>query len=457
MARCVMCRLGVLVTIILATLVANATSCMGPITVCSSFDGSQTVFRGRVIEIVPVYLPPTPVTYPDGSKTTLYAGPGTEHVRLEVLEVFKGNPGSEITVTSPARDMRFEVGSEAIVFASRFGTANEFGAGLCSRTHSLTDAAADADLAWLRAYPTAPERSAIFGSFSLQDHAEARIAATVAISGDESRTAASDDKNSYRFDNLAPGTYKLTASVPAGMVADGARTVTVAAKSCAEVDWYVRFDSHIQGKVTDIAGKPLSGIGVELLRPSNFRGGFTFVTTGVTDANGEYDISKVAPGDYWVALNPLAPDNRSPYTPVYYPAASTLAAAKLLHLTASGSLSGIDLVQPEPLQAAIVHARVIRGDGEPVDQAKVDAVDTRNRNQFIRGVADATGWAELHLYAGREYYFDATTPGEREPVCAGPVRFVAKDGLVLDTLTLDKSFDQCRDYSKLDARPAAKP
>jgi hypothetical protein len=32
----------------------------------------------------------------------------------------------------------------------------------------------------------------------------------------------------------------------------------------------------------------------------------------------------------------------------------------------------------------------------------------------------------------------------RASACAGPVKFIAKEGLVLNALTLDKTFDECR-------------
>jgi hypothetical protein len=439
-----------LFAILLTTLAAHAMTCIGPITVCSSFDKSTMVFRGRVVEITPVPLTPTPtsnsIPLAAGSKLVTRAVQGEERVRLEVLEVFKGDPGSEITITAPEQDRSFTLGNETIVFANSYGTGKIYAGGICSRTHPLTDTREDADLAWLRAYPTAPPKATIFGSVSRHDRTPGRVAATLALTGEERHTAALDEKNNYKFENLLPGTYTVTASLPAGWVAYGPQTVTVAAKSCAEVDWYVDYDSHIKGRVTDAAGKPLVGLSVSLLKPSDNRVGYTYAAGLVTtSADGEYDVAKTAPGDYWVALYERGPTNNYlHYAPVFYPAASTTAGAKLLHLSASETLEGIDLVRPEPLQPAVVHARVKRPDGSPVDQAKFDAIDPAFPTRANPGTADETGQAELHLIAGREYLLTAWSEDGKQPECAGPVKFTAKDGLVLDVLTLDKSFHACR-------------
>ncbi len=428
------------VVVVISSLFAHATVCPQSTTVCSSFEANSIVFRGRVLEVKVPASPAVSHTYPDGSTSVLFFVPVSVQVRFEVLEVFKGEPGREITVD--AGQGMFNQDGEYVVFASPYKAAMV--ASVCSRTHQITDAAEDADLMWLRAYPTAPATAAIFGSFAVAGGTNEKTAASVTLSGDVTRTAIVDEKNSYRFGELPPGAYTGTASVPAGLVTEGAKTVSVRAKGCAEVDWYVQHDSHIRGMVTDASGKSLSKISVGLLRPAANRTGFEIVTRQGTDERGNYDFSKVEPGDYWVALYPLGPNNNEPHAPVFYPSGSTSATAKLLHVTASESLADLNLVAPEALHPVVVKVQVLREDGGAVDQAKVIAKDMLTPTQAIDSTADSSGRAEIMLYAGRVYKLVANTPGTREPACAGPVQFVAKDGLVLDAMTLDKSFHDCR-------------
>jgi hypothetical protein len=87
---------------------------------------------------------------------------------------------------------------------------------------------------------------------------------------------------------------------------------------------------------------------------------------------------------------------------------------------------------------------VVNQDGSPVIKANVAATDPMTPTQFIGGVADEKGDADITLYEGREYSLIASTSGYREPACAGPVKFIAREGLQLGTLTLDKTWAQCR-------------
>ena len=439
-----MCRVLGLLALLWATLPAHGTSCIGPITVCSSFDQSTVVFRGRVVAIDSTSPPPIPVTHPDGSETVVYSGPGTDRVLLDVLETFKGHPGKQISIS--AGQGMFKEGGEYVVFASTNTATNEIVASVCARTHALTDPEHDADLAWLRAYPNAPPTATIYGKFEIIGSADEKVVGSVAISGKESRAVAADDKSSYAFKDLAPGTYTVAARIPNGMLTDGPQTVTIAAKGCAEVDWYLKYDSHIKGAVTDSTGKPVSAVFVSVLQPEDNRVGFTRTGFGQTDEHGSYDISKIPPGDYWVALHQYAPSRTEPYLPVFYPSGSTPATAQLVHLPASGTLEELNLVLPPPLQPAVVHVRVVHQDGTPVDQARLIAKDM-NANlglTFFDATTNADGWADITLYAGQEYFLFAETPGEREPPCGGPLKFVAKEGLAFNALTLDKTMSECR-------------
>jgi len=426
---------------LLACLPAHATSCMGPITICSSYGGSDIVFRGRVLEVIRHPSPGTPVTYPDGSTTTLYTVPMSEDFHFDVLEVFKGDPGHQITVSGGAGE--FRQGEEYIIFASPNPTTQTMQTGVCMGNRSANDP----DLAWLRAYPTAPPTARIFGNVGMGYGVTDIPAISINLSGEKSLSATTDAAHSYSFDDLPPGSYALTAVVPAGYtttLAKNTTMVTVAAKGCAEVDWAVRHDTHIKGNVTDTAGNLVPDVPVGLLRPANNRTGFDIVAFLSTDSKGEYDFSKVAPGDYWVALYYLGPNNREPHVPVYYPSGANSSSAELIHLGPTDTRENINLVLTPALHPVSIHLHVINPDGTPVVKAHVAAKDPLTPTQFIGATADANGDADITLYEGRTYSLEADTSGYREPSCAGPVKFVAKDGLQLGTLTLDKTIQECR-------------
>lgn len=422
-------------------------------TVCSAYESTPLIFRARVLQITPVPPPSqaTEVTYPDGTKTTLYVGyPGgpMDHVRLQVLEVFKGNPGSEITVLGS--NQLFSKDGDFLVYAEP-NVQDELVANIRARTGPISSPYVAADLAWLRAYPTAPPTARIFGDVGMGYGVTDIPPITINLSGEKSLTATTDAAHSYAFNGLPPGSYTLTAAVPAGYttLAKNTMTVTVAAKGCAEVDWAIRHDTHIKGRVTDTAGNAAPHIAVSLLNADPNRPGSILLDIHRTDVDGNYDFSKLDPGDYYVALDYLGPNNNDPYTPVYYTTGTDNSnISKTIHLGPSESKENINLVRTPPLHPVSIHLHVINPDGTPVIKAHIAAMDPLTPHQFIGSTADADGNADITLYEGRTYSLEADTSGYREPGCAGPVKFIAKEGLQLGTMTLDKSIQECRALEK---------
>jgi Carboxypeptidase regulatory-like domain len=441
---------------------AHAASCIGPITVCSSFSANSTVFRGRVIEVIPPAVSPgIPITYPDASTEMAYSAPMSGDFRFEVLEVFKGNPGHQITVTAGPGE--FRKGEEYLIFASLNPATKAIVTGICSGDRLIHDADQDSDLAWLRAYPTAPPTASIFGTvrwgYPVNEIGSVTgdvPSTTINIAGEKSFKASITAGQSYKFKDLLPGNYTLTAIVPEGFTASATDTdsfgypekspivETVAAKGCSEIDWWIRYEIHIRGAVTDSEGNPVSEAPVGLLRRSQTRTGFEIVATQMTHKDGRYDFDKVPPGDYWVAVHYLGPNNNEPYNPVYYPSGDASSLAKLIHLSPSASIENINLVQTPKLRFVSLHVHVVNPDGSPVIKAHVIASDPLTPTQAMSAIADENGDADITLCEGREYRLIASTSGYREPACAGPVKFIAKEGLQIGTLSLDKPWVECR-------------
>jgi hypothetical protein len=396
--------------------------------VCAEYDSASVIFRGRVLQATPVPLaPPTEVTNPDGSKTMIQAlSPEGQwdQVRMQVLEVFKGNPGSEITVFG--FDQTFHDGGEFLVYGRSEGKLGQFGTS-CTRTTPVT--------------------VSIFGSVTMGYGAKDIPAISVTVAGAAStRTVSSGADHTYSLNDLLPGAYTVKAVLPRGYTSldKDTASVTVAPKSCAEINWAIRHDTHIRGRVTDSSGNPAPDAWVGLLRPWDSRTGYEVVSSQGTDASGHYDFSKADPGDYWVALYYDGPDNIQPYVPVYYPSGSSHASAQLIHLGDAGTQDNINLVLGPVLHPVNVQLRVVNPDGSPVSNATVLANDPVSPVHSLDAKADANGDAHITLYEGREYRLVANGFGNREPACTAPVKFVAKDGLQLGTLTLDKTIDECR-------------
>lgn len=433
-------------------------------TVCTAYESTPLIFRARVLQFNGA-LPftadlPAPEwgvnvypNYPGSSRNSGSSEGPIDYIRLQVLEVFKGDPGPEVTIIG--RNQIFSKGGGFLVYAEPTAQ-KQVVAPILTRTGPLEYPQTADDLAWLRAYPTAPPTASIFGSINMGHGITDIPPISITVAGSAiTRTASSAADHTYSFKDLPPGAYTVTAVLPVGYTTTldkNSTAVTVAAKSCAEIDFPIRHDTHIRGLVTDTSGNPASNVQISLLHPTqNSLLGFNFVTADNTGADGRYDISKADPGDYWVAINSLGPNSYAPYAPVYYPSGSTQASAQLIHLGALGSSAtrdNINLILPPPLMPVTLHIHVVNPDGTPVAHAMVSVSDPPTPNVGQGFPTDAKGNADIALYVGRTYTLVATTFEKREPSCAGPVKFIAKEGLQLGTLTLDKTVSECRAQQK---------
>jgi hypothetical protein len=111
----------------------------------------------------------------------------------------------------------------------------------------------------------------------------------------------------------------------------------------------------------------------------------------------------------------------------------------------STSADNIDVTLPNAWKAVTVHARVLQPDGTPAIGANVSAYDLNYlySSDPPRATADAQGRATLSLYEGRTYFLVATISGGTQQRCAGPLKFVAEDGVALGTITIGHDWGNC--------------
>jgi hypothetical protein len=475
---------SILILLLIATLPNHAQS------ICDTYQSNDvaSIFLGYVSDVI-TEAQPTCVSS------------CTEKVRVKTLEVFKGNPGSEIIITNSQfrimKDLLMAKGHEYLIWTrAPRDNGDVYGDG--TEIAKVTPET----LAWLRAYPTAPQTVRIFGNFigatSTLDASGILVTLTENSNQNRTLTTVPNNKNTYSFNDLPPGIYTVSATVPSGMVAvtgqgglfdiqahnptsplplpptpTGAipkineSIFSVAPKGCAMIGFVIMYDSHIKGRVTDTSGQPVAGARVGLILRGGgredelARGRLAFLTQQETDADGIYDFSRLDPGSYSVVFHPSSPGENDPYPPVFYPAKSMPSDAAILHLDASGAIDNIDFIRPDALSPATVHILFVHKDGSPIKSNNIQFVDPANSNGYsTTAETDATGHADAHLFAGREYTLTAATQ-EEQPSCAGPVEFIAKDGLTLAPLIPDKNVQACRPpvptpaFNSASAQPAA--
>jgi serine-aspartate repeat-containing protein C/D/E len=133
------------------------------------------------------------------------------------------------------------------------------------------------------------------------------------------RTTTTDVNGQYKFTDLAPGTYGVRETQPAGYFQGGTHVGSVGGVKGSDLvtqiiinsnDKGVNYDfcenlpASLSGRVWadpqgdcnwETGGIPLQGVIIQL-----FDAGGTLITTTLTDANGEYKFENLAPGTYTV-------------------------------------------------------------------------------------------------------------------------------------------------------------
>jgi len=203
---------------------------------------------------------------------------------------------------------------------------------------------------------------------------------------------------------------------------------------------------HIRGTVTDENGRPIPHM-IVAWRPcvENHATECGDPRFGETTTDGHFDFVPLPPGDYVVSVNPFGPSPDRPYPRVYFPNAASDADAGIVHLTPFGNVDNIDVTLPNAWKPVVVHARVLLPDGSPAVSARIEAhdADYLSSGEPAAAYAGADGHADLTVYEGQIYYLTADTADGTGQICAGPLKFIAQDGLMLASITTEHKWGNC--------------
>ena len=182
--------------------------------------------------------------------------------------------------------------------------------------------------------------------------------------------AVTDSTGRFSFDKLPPGRYFVFASHE-GYQGPGTRGPRRSAFDLASgqhldgVVIYLMPGGIVSGRISSADGKPVSGVTMQALKRSHRFGKpeFDEVANAQTDQSGEYRLTGLPAGDYYLrAVPPKQPraDTKSAavYVPIYYPGTADLSRSGLLTLSAGEELAGIAIALSR-VPAAVVTGKVI--------------------------------------------------------------------------------------------------
>jgi len=126
--------------------------------------------------------------------------------------------------------------------------------------------------------------------------------------------AVTNSEGQYEFQPLPAGKYELTANSEQGWWAEDG-PVVVTPRSCTAVDFELKTDGRVSGRVT-LAGADLgASIWVEIVTDSTEQ---VEEHSTYSDEHGHYEFHGLTPGRYLVAIG-IGPGEEEGKPPVYYP------------------------------------------------------------------------------------------------------------------------------------------
>lgn len=362
--------------------------CLAPRPACELFDRSRAVFSGVVLD-----------TNEDGrggfSKTTLYLVRVEERFRglaPEQKEVFidPGSFTSCYTYFQVGKKYLFYAwglgGAASVSFTGRRGEAVAFpsqwqekkdlmvySVPMCSESKDWHDAQEDVD--WIRSRLRGETSTRVFGQavqriseFRRGDAVVPLAGAKVFLrNGDAVQTAVSGADGRFAFEGIAPGKYGLHAEL-APWEGSYRADFTVAERGCAERELSLQSRGEVRGVVRNKEGRPLYGVGVELLRVLPGGGLATRASvTATTDQAGVFQLRDTPAGEFVVGVNAEAgprPESRWPTT--FFPGVAEPRNARVLRLAPNGKVEGISFSLASPMMTRTITLRVLWADGSEV-------------------------------------------------------------------------------------------
>ena len=239
-----------------------------------------------------------------------------------------------------------------------------------------------------------------------------------------SSTATAPD-GTFSFRGLPPGRYRVEAS-KSGYVdssrahdgfrggAPGAGIISLSAGQSVD-DVVIRLApaGSIAGKIVNGTEQPLTGILVSAMKAS-YRDGrreFSDSHTSFTDDHGEFRITGLAPGHYYIKATAPRGWEKGPapaqvYVPVFYPGVTDPAQTQPVDLRPGDELNAINLTLS--LQRAVhVKGRILSANGRGAKTAEVSLTQLPSSGYTIEAETDAAGRFDIAAVPPGSYVLEA--------------------------------------------------
>lgn len=421
---------------------AEACSCIQPGPPCQEYWRADAIFVGTV------------TSSERTSRVPAQFGTG-RRVTFTVASGFKGTAGDTAIVNTGLGGgdcgYPFKIGESYVVYAS-LRADGTLTTGICSRTALLSKAAEDVAYATALADGTATEGGVAgrvrFNPRTMeQDSVRAKPMAgtTVVVTGPEgTRRLTTDPDGRFAATGLQPGRYSVRLDLPAGYYALGTgEAVELAdARACADVTVHVLYDGHVSGRVLDSGGRPVAGLTLDVVSPSQLERRIGGQHRTLTGRDGRFEFTQLPPGRFVVALNPVRSAQPSAEPSVYFPGVTVPERADVQTLGGGAHVDVGTFTLPASVTYVPVEGIVLGPEGAPAEGAKVYLKLAGEQGFLISepAVTGADGTFVLAALSGRQYEVVVDQvlqeDGTRRLLSAGGEVFTAAPGMASMTLTL---------------------
>lgn len=356
---------------------------------------------------------------------------GPQKVWVRVDEAFKGTEaGATLRLEQESHSCapKFKTGTRIVFYIHPSKTDGAWEAHGCHRTRSL-EGGAD-DLLFLRALPDSGNRRRLSGDVTLYENSvEAgfrrvrplsgmavkivgeRTSVEVVTNADGVYEVYDLPEGNYRVEPVYPkgtalqfpmfyggGSSRLTARVPGAE--QGKQTIALQGSGGASIDFVVREENSISGKLVGPKGEPLSGVYVTML-PATGTASRRFSPGKTTDVEGKFTIDDFPAGEYLLVANQSGKLNgKNPFGATYFPGTSKKEEAQPVRVGHGEKVEGLTLRVPTLERTIIVRGRVQFQDGQGVKGAWLQFARAAHR-EHLPTQSGADGSFELRILAGK--------------------------------------------------------
>jgi hypothetical protein len=230
-----------------------------------------------------------------------------------------------------------------------------------------------------------------------------------------------DADGGYEFRALRAGTYSLSVNLPHGLSAGETRVISLPEHGCSQQLILALEQAQVSGRIIFDSGPPIQTF-VALVPVA---AGVGKPTKELSAVDGTFNISHVAPGDYYLGVNISEPprDSRglsAPWYPTYYPGVQSQQAATQIHVNSAQRLQGFEFRLPPRLNQRTITGFVHWSNGKPA-MAFVELKDDAFSHNVDLGNSGADGSFIVTGVVDRPYSISAVAGlGEGETPVHSP-------------------------------------